>query len=172
MQHQVCDQLWRDALNQLRSFFNFDACALLGLAVMCRAVELFLLQCCELTNNATQATLPKGDLSAPKLKVVYGIKDTKVCVCMQAYAKPPALVELTLSGVMTVLQKTPTWDEAKKQLGDANFMEKLLKFDKDKLNDALLKKLQKFTTNTEFTPEVGTASLPTANSALIKAAHI
>ena len=74
--------------------------------------------------------------------------------CVQAYAKPPALVELTLSGVMTVLQKTPTWDEAKKQLGDASFMEKLLKFDKDKLNDALLKKLQKFTTNPEFTPEV------------------
>lgn len=73
---------------------------------------------------------------------------------MQAYAKPPALVELTLSGVMTVLQKTPTWDEAKKQLGDASFMEKLLKFDKDKLNDALLKKLQKFTTNPDFTPEV------------------
>lgn len=73
---------------------------------------------------------------------------------VQAYAKPPALVELTLSGVMTVLQKTPTWDEAKKQLGDASFMEKLLKFDKDKLNDALLKKLQKFTTNPEFTPEV------------------
>lgn len=53
-----------------------------------------------------------------------------------------------------MLQKTPTWDEAKKQLGDASFMEKLLKFDKDKLNDALLKKLQKFTTNPEFTPEV------------------
>jgi len=76
---------------------------------------------------------------------------------LQAYAKPPALVELTLSGVMTVLQKTPTWDEAKKQLGDASFMEKLLKFDKDKLNDALLKKLQKFTTNPEFTPEVSHA---------------
>ncbi|KAL0040883.1 hypothetical protein WJX79_008591 [Trebouxia sp. C0005] len=79
---------------------------------------------------------------------------------LKAYAKPPALVELTLSGVMTVLQKTPTWDEAKKQLGDASFMEKLLKFDKDKLNDALLKKLQKFTTNPEFTPEaVGKVSL-------------
>ena len=77
-----------------------------------------------------------------------------ICATTQAYAKPPALVELTLSGVMTVLQKTPTWDEAKKQLGDANFMMKLLEFDKDKLNDALLKKLQKFTTNPEFTPEV------------------
>jgi len=79
---------------------------------------------------------------------------------LQAYAKPPALVELTLSGVMTVLQKTPTWDEAKKQLGDASFMEKLLKFDKDKLNDALLKKLQKFPTNPDFTPEVSHACWP------------
>ena len=78
---------------------------------------------------------------------------------MQAYAKPPALVELTLSGVMTVLQKTPTWEEAKKQLGDASFMEKLLKFDKDKLNDALLKKLQKFAVNPEFTPEVSPSIL-------------
>ena len=68
-------------------------------------------------------------------------------------------MELTLSGVMTVLRRTPTWDEAKKALGDASFMEKLLQFDKDKLDDPLLKKLQKYTTNPEFTPEVGRAYL-------------
>jgi dynein heavy chain len=64
---------------------------------------------------------------------------------LKAYAKPPALVELTLAGVMTVLRKPPTWEEAKKQLGDASFMSKLLEFDKDKLDDALLKKIGKFT---------------------------
>ena len=68
-------------------------------------------------------------------------------------------MELTLSGVMTVLRRTPTWDEAKKALGDASFMEKLLQFDKDRLDDPLLKKLQKYTTNPEFTPEVGRAYL-------------
>ncbi|KAK9823872.1 hypothetical protein WJX72_006072 [[Myrmecia] bisecta] len=72
---------------------------------------------------------------------------------LKAYAKPPALVELTLSGVMTVLKRPASWEEAKKALGDASFMEKLLKYDKDKLDDALLKKIGKFTTNPEFTPE-------------------
>ncbi len=49
------------------------------------------------------------------------------------------------AGVMTVLRRPPTWDEAKKQLGDSSFMSKLLEFDKDKLDDGLLKKIAKFT---------------------------
>lgn len=49
------------------------------------------------------------------------------------------------AAVMTVLRRPPTWDEAKKQLGDPSFMTKLLEFDKDKLDDALLKKVGKFT---------------------------
>lgn len=54
---------------------------------------------------------------------------------------------------MTVLRRPPTWDESKKQLGDPSFMQKLLEFDKDKLDDALLKKIGKFTVNPDFTPE-------------------
>jgi dynein heavy chain len=42
---------------------------------------------------------------------------------LKAYAKPPSLVEFTLTGVMTVLKRLPTWDEAKKALGDASFMQ-------------------------------------------------
>ena len=38
---------------------------------------------------------------------------------LKAYSKPPALVELCLKGVMTVLKKSPTWDAAKKALGDS-----------------------------------------------------
>ncbi|KAG1668463.1 hypothetical protein FOA52_005236 [Chlamydomonas sp. UWO 241] len=72
---------------------------------------------------------------------------------LKAYAKPPALVELTLCAVQTVLKRTPTWDDAKKSLSDANFMQKLLEFDKDGLVDALLKKIAKFTVNPDFTPD-------------------
>ena len=72
---------------------------------------------------------------------------------LKAYAKPPALVELCLQGVMTALKKPPTWDEAKKQLGDANFLLKLLEFDKDQLVDALLSKIKKFTDLPEFSAE-------------------
>ena len=46
---------------------------------------------------------------------------------------------------MTVLRRPPTWDESKKQLGDPSFMSKLLEYDKDKLDDGLLKKIGKFT---------------------------
>lgn len=49
---------------------------------------------------------------------------------LKAYAKPPALVELTLGGVMTVLNRPATWEESKKALGDPSFMEKLVRFDK------------------------------------------
>lgn len=49
---------------------------------------------------------------------------------LKAYAKPPALVELTLGGVMTVLGRPATWEEAKKALGDPSFMDKLVHFDK------------------------------------------
>lgn len=73
---------------------------------------------------------------------------------LKAYAKPPALVELTLNGVMTVLRRPANWDECKKQLGDPNFMNKLLEFDKDKLDDGLLKKIAKYTNNPDYQPDV------------------
>ena len=57
------------------------------------------------------------------------------------------------AAVMTALKRTPTWDEAKKVLGEAGFMERLLRFDKDTLDDALLKRLGKFTNNKDFSPE-------------------
>jgi hypothetical protein len=54
---------------------------------------------------------------------------------------------------MTALKKPPSWDEAKKALGDSGFMDKLLNFNKDTLDDTMIKKLTKFTGNQEFTPE-------------------
>ncbi len=72
----------------------------------------------------------------------------------QAYLKPPPAVELTLAAVMTVLKKPPTWEEAKRQLGDSSFLESLLRYDKDRLDDVLLKKINRFTSNPDFAPEV------------------
>jgi hypothetical protein len=56
-------------------------------------------------------------------------------------------------GVMTVLKRPPTWEESKKNLGDPSFMTKLIEFDKDKLDDAVLKKITKFTQMPDFTPD-------------------
>lgn len=57
------------------------------------------------------------------------------------------------SGVMTALKRPPTWEESKKTLGDPSFMEKLMKFNKDTLDESMIKKLAKFTNNKEFAPE-------------------
>ena len=72
----------------------------------------------------------------------------------QAHAKPPSLVELTLAGVMTALRRPPDWDEAKRALGEASFLDQLLQFDRGALSDALLKSLARYTGNPDFTPEV------------------
>lgn len=51
------------------------------------------------------------------------------------------------------MKRPPTWDDAKKSLGDPNFMQKLMEFDKDKLDDGVLKKIGKFTSNPDFVPD-------------------
>ena len=73
---------------------------------------------------------------------------------LKSYVKPPVLVELCLKGVLTVLKCPTTWDEAKKQLGDSSFLERLLNFDKDTLADGLLTKIAKFVNNPEYQPDV------------------
>ena len=73
---------------------------------------------------------------------------------LKSYVKPPALVELCLKGVLTVLKRPTTWEEAKKQLGDSGFLDRLLKFDKDALVDNLLSKMAKFVNNPDYQPEV------------------
>lgn len=63
------------------------------------------------------------------------------------------LKRLSVSPDPAVLRRPPNWDEAKKRLSDANFMQSLKEFDKDKLDDSLLKKIGKFTANPDFTYE-------------------
>ena len=46
------------------------------------------------------------------------------------------------------------WAAAKTMLGDANFLKKLMEYDKDNISEALLKKLKKYIENPKFTPEV------------------
>jgi len=80
---------------------------------------------------------------------------------IKAYAKAPELVELTLTAVLTLKKCASTdWSEAKRQLGDPNFLMTLMTFDKDTLNDALLHKISKFTNHPSFYPDmVGKQSL-------------
>jgi dynein heavy chain len=86
---------------------------------------------------------------------------------VRAYAKPPPDVQTTLSAVMVVLKKQPSWDEAKRVMGDANFLSMLMNYDASNLSDALLSKINKFTANPDFVPElVGKVSRAAAGMCL------
>ncbi|XP_038214645.1 dynein heavy chain 2, axonemal [Zerene cesonia] len=79
---------------------------------------------------------------------------------VKSYAKPPQKVEMVLEAVLILLQKEPTWAEAKRQLGDQYFLDRLREFDKDNIADKTLKKIGTYTAKPDFDPEiVGTVSL-------------
>ena len=73
---------------------------------------------------------------------------------VKAYAKPHPAVEKVMEAVMVLRKSEPTWLEAKKQLGDPGFLNQLVTYDKDQLNDAMLNKVNKYTKDASFDPEV------------------
>ena len=55
---------------------------------------------------------------------------------------------------MTLRKQDATWTEAKKQLGDPNFLMQLVQYDKEQLTDSVLNKVNKYTREKSFDPEV------------------
>ncbi|XP_014244414.1 dynein heavy chain 2, axonemal isoform X2 [Cimex lectularius] len=72
---------------------------------------------------------------------------------VRSYGKPPAKVEMVLEAVMILKGAEPTWTEAKRQLGDVNFLNQLRDFDKDHIPEKVLRKIGTYTNNEEFVPE-------------------
>ncbi|XP_025080372.1 dynein heavy chain 2, axonemal-like isoform X3 [Pomacea canaliculata] len=73
---------------------------------------------------------------------------------IKSYGKPPAMVEKVMQAVMILRNSDPSWAEAKKQLGEANFLKDLMNYDKDNITDKVLKKIGKYCDQADFVPEV------------------
>ncbi|KAM4612372.1 dynein axonemal heavy chain 2 [Polymixia lowei] len=73
---------------------------------------------------------------------------------IKSYGHPPALVETVMQAVMILQGKEPTWAEAKRQLGESNFIKTLVHFDKDNIPDRVLKKIEQYCTQADFQPEI------------------
>ncbi|XP_042256267.1 dynein axonemal heavy chain 2 [Thunnus maccoyii] len=73
---------------------------------------------------------------------------------IKSYGRPPALVETVMQAVMTLQCKEPTWAEAKRQLGEANFIKTLVNFDKDNISDRVLKKIGQYCRQVDFQPDI------------------
>ncbi|KAF3697610.1 Dynein heavy chain 2, axonemal Axonemal beta dynein heavy chain 2 Ciliary dynein heavy chain 2 [Channa argus] len=73
---------------------------------------------------------------------------------IKSYGRPPALVETVMQAVMILQCKEPTWAEAKRQLGEGNFIKTLVNFDKDNISDRVLKKIGQYCKQVDFQPEI------------------
>ncbi|XP_074478915.1 dynein axonemal heavy chain 2 [Sebastes fasciatus] len=73
---------------------------------------------------------------------------------IKSYGRPPTLVETVMQAVMTLLGKEPTWAEARRQLGETNFIKTLVNFDKDNIPDRVLKKISQYCRQVDFQPEI------------------
>ncbi|XP_054461370.1 dynein axonemal heavy chain 2-like [Anoplopoma fimbria] len=73
---------------------------------------------------------------------------------IKSYGCPPTLVETVMQAVMTLLGKEATWAEAKRQLGDSNFIKTLVNFDRDNITDRVLKKTGQYCRQVDFQPEI------------------
>ncbi|KAI9224867.1 dynein heavy chain and region D6 of dynein motor-domain-containing protein [Blastocladiella britannica] len=72
---------------------------------------------------------------------------------IRSYGKPPPLVEKVMEAVMVLKKNEPTWDEAKRQLGNPNFIKQLIGFDKDNISDKILKRTSQYCAEESFQPD-------------------
>ncbi|XP_064639639.1 dynein axonemal heavy chain 2-like isoform X2 [Lineus longissimus] len=73
---------------------------------------------------------------------------------IKSYGRPPQLVETVMQAVMILRGQEPSWGEAKRQLGDQNFIKQLVNFDKDNISDRILKKIGQYCSQQDFQPDI------------------
>ncbi|XP_030578556.1 dynein heavy chain 2, axonemal [Archocentrus centrarchus] len=116
-------------------------------------IEAEELQCKAMAENAQRdldEALPALEAAMKALESL----DKKDMTEIKSYGRPPALVETVMHAVMTLLNKEPTWAEAKRQLGEASFIKTLVNFDKDNISDRVLKKIGQYCNQVDFQPEI------------------
>ncbi|KAA0178391.1 hypothetical protein FNF27_00240 [Cafeteria roenbergensis] len=72
---------------------------------------------------------------------------------VKSFAKPPALVAKVMEAVCILLGAKPSWDEAKKLLGDMKFLDSLRTYDKDNIDPKIIRKITKYIRDVEFEPD-------------------
>ena len=78
--------------------------------------------------------------------------DKKYIAEIKSFPSPPAEVEMVMYAVMVILGKDTTWLAVKKELADPQFVKKIKEYDKDKISQSILKKIERYTKKEEFDP--------------------
>jgi len=79
--------------------------------------------------------------------------DKKFIAEMKAMNKPPSGVDTVMDAVMVFMEKPTGWASVKKELNDTQFLNKIMDFNKDAIQQKTLKKIETYTKEAEFTPE-------------------
>eukprot|EP00775_Hariotina_reticulata_P007079 gene7079-7292_t len=104
---------------------------------------------------ATSALLEQAAVM-PAFQAAVGALDTlnkADIIEMKTFIKPPALVQLTMEGVCILLQTKTDWDSAKRVLGDATFISRLIDYDKDNISEKIRRELRRIMQDPAFTPD-------------------
>ena len=81
---------------------------------------------------------------------------------VKMFGTPPANVVLACEAVCIYLGSKPTWDDAKKLLGQPDFIDQLKAYDKDHIPEKAIKAMKKYIENPNYDPKVGYS--PDSNS--------
>jgi dynein heavy chain len=79
--------------------------------------------------------------------------DKKMIQEMKAFNNPPEMVKFTMEAVCILFDSKPDWGEAKRLLGQMDFMDQLRRYDKDNINPKLIKKVLKYYQDARFVPD-------------------
>ena len=83
---------------------------------------------CKAIAEDAQADLDKALPALEAAQKALELLNKKDMAEVKAYAKPPQAVMTTMEAVMILKKATPSWEEAKKQLGDPNFLMQLVQY--------------------------------------------
>lgn len=78
---------------------------------------------------------------------------------VKSYATPPEKVQRVMEAVMVLLGRDTSWAESKRALGESSFLDQLKGYDKNHINDKTLKRIERYTKDSELEPnKVGVVS--------------
>lgn len=102
-----------------------------------------------------QADLDKALPALEQAEAALAKMDKGKVAEVKAYTNPPKAVETVMEVVMIILGvRPPTWQNAKKELGDPDFLKRIVNYPKDSIPNALIKSIEKYTKREDFKPEV------------------
>lgn len=118
-------------------------------AIVIKKEEIICLDLAHTAKADLDVVLPMVDAAVKALDALNKNDVAEV----KSYGRPPMKIEKVMEAVLILLGKQPTWENAKKVLGEATFLNDLRHFNRDNVSDKTLKRIAIYTKNPELEPD-------------------